>query len=71
MASAQLAVRDGNRIKHAIDGKGYGDLVPDAAIVRHAIEHMDAGDYREARWCLAVLDVRIAERERKAGELTR
>lgn len=61
MATTELAYREANRIRHE-DGHGYADFVKDSTILRHAIGHMDEGNYRQARWCLAVLDLRISER---------
>ncbi len=50
-------------------GHGYGDSVRDVDILRHAIRDLDGGNYQQARWRLAVLDLRIRERSAKAQEL--
>jgi hypothetical protein len=68
VSETQLAWREGGRITRD-NGTGYSDVVMDADIVRHAITHMDLGRYEDARWCLAVLDLRLDERARKAATL--
>lgn len=68
LVAAASPLRDGKRIKHPGDGGGYGDMVPDQAIELHAIHHAVKGDYAEAVFCLAVLDLRRREAEQRGKQ---